>query len=301
MPADQRAQMPTRIPLTSPAALRADVETLATRFVPRDAAHSDNLRAAADFIAARLQKHTSAVSAQAFKAGGETYRNVIARFGPADGPLFVVGAHYDVAGPYPGADDNASGVAGLLALAERLVKSAPAMRVELVAFCLEEPPYFGSEFMGSQVYAQSLKKGGESVRGMMSLEMIGYFDDRKDSQQFPHAALKAIYPDTGNFIAVVGRLQETGLVQRVKAAMRAAADLQVHSLNAPASVTGVGLSDHASFWAAGFPAIMITDTAFFRNPNYHSAADTPGTLDYRRMAQVVDGVYAAIMDEAGAK
>lgn len=280
------------------ARLRADVLALAERFVPRDAARPDNLRAAADYIAAQFAAAGAPTERQAFRVRGETYANVIARFGPADAPRLVVGAHYDAAGPYPGADDNASGVAGLLELARRLHGAPLRRRVDLVAFCLEEPPFFGSDEMGSAVYARALKAAHAPVHAMLALEMIGYFSDRKDSQQFPDPALKALYPSEGNFIAVVGRAQETDLVRRLQAAMRAASPLAVHSLNAPASTPGVALSDHASFWAAGYPGVMITDTAFFRNPHYHTADDTPATLNYTRMAQVVAGVHAAILAEA---
>lgn len=282
----------------TPARLQADVRALAERFGPRDAAHADNLRAAADYVAAQLKAAGAAAERQEFRAGNATYSNVVTHFGPADAPRLVVGAHYDAAGPYPGADDNASGVAGLIELARRLRDTPLRLRIDLVAFCLEEPPFFGSDSMGSAVYARGLKQAGARVHGMIALEMIGYFTDAKDSQQFPDPALRALYPNEGNFIAVVGRAQETDFVRRLQAAMRAASPLAVHSLNAPASTPGVALSDHASFWAAGYPGVMITDTAFFRNPHYHTASDTPDTLDYKRMAQVVAGVEAAIRAEA---
>ena len=280
------------------ARLHTDVRALAERFVPRDAAHAENLRAAADYIAGQFAAAGATVERQAFRARGDTYVNVGARFGPADAPRLVVGAHYDAAGPYPGADDNASGVAGLLELARRLRGAPLRLRVDLVAFCLEEPPFFGSDEMGSVVYARALKAARTPVHAMLALEMIGYFSDRKDSQQFPDPAMKALYPNDGSFIAVVGRAQETDLVRRLQTAMRTATPLPVYSLNAPASTLGVALSDHASFWAEDFPGVMITDTAFFRNPHYHSANDTPDTLDYKRMAQVVAGIEAAIRAEA---
>ena len=280
------------------ARLQADVRALAERFVPRDAAHTDNLRAAADYIAAQFAAAGANPERQPFQARGAAYANVVAGFGPADAPRLVVGAHYDAAGPYPGADDNASGVAGLLELARRLRGTPLRLRVDLVAFCLEEPPFFGSDEMGSAVYAHALKAARTPVHGMIALEMIGYFSDRKHSQRYPHPSLEALYPNEGNFIAVVGRAQETEFVRRLQTAMRAASPLAVHALNAPASTPGVALSDHASFWAAGYPGAMITDTAFFRNPHYHTAEDTADTLDYTRMAQVVAGVHAAILAEA---
>lgn len=263
------------------------MHALAERFVPRDAAHPEKLAAAADYIAAQFTAAGATAERQAFRASGESYANVVARFGPVDAPRLVVGAHYDAAGPYPGADDNASGVAGLLEPARRLRGAPLRLRVDLVAFCLEEPPFFGNDEMGSVVYAHALRAARTPVHAMIALEMIGYFSDRKDSQEFPDPALKALYPNAGNFIAAVGRAQETDLVRRLQAAMRAASPLAVHSLNAPASTPGVARSDHASFWAAGYPGAMITDTALFRNPHYHTADATPATLDYTRMAQVV--------------
>jgi Zn-dependent M28 family amino/carboxypeptidase len=218
----------------------------------------------------------------------------------------VVGAHYDAAGPYPGADDNASGVAGLIELAHLLGtsvgtsvgKTALNTQVELVAFTLEEPPYFASSAMGSAVHAQSLRRQRVPVRAMLALEMIGYFSDAPGSQQFPLPCLKLLYPSTGNFITVAGKLGQGALVRRVKRAMRSASPLGVESISAPPSLLGISLSDHRNYWEAGYPAVMITDTAFYRNDNYHGATDTPDTLDYERMARVVQGVRAAVTDLA---
>jgi hypothetical protein len=129
---------------------------------------------------------------------------------------------------------------------------------------------------------------------MISLEMIGYFDGQPGSQAYPAPGLSLLYPTRGNFIAVVGRIQDWAATRRVKAAMRGASGLPVHSINAPALIPGVDFSDHSSYWDEGFTAVMITDTAFYRNPNYHQAGDTVDTLDYVRMAQVVQGIFAVI-------
>ncbi len=223
---------------------------------------------------------------------------MLAQFGPDTKERIVVGAHYDAAGPYPGADDNASGVAGLIELAHLLGKATLPLRVELVAFTLEEPPHFATFQMGSAVHAASLKKQGVSVRLMVSLEMIGYFSDASGSQGFPTPALKPFYPSAGNFITIVGKPSEGALVRRVKKAMQAASPLPVYSINAPQTVPGIDFSDHRNYWQAGYPAVMLTDTAFYRNKNYHTEQDTPETLDYRRMALVVEGIYAAVLAEA---
>lgn len=278
----------------NPARLEAHVRALAEDFVPRDENHPENLDRAAAYIGREFEQAGGAVEDQVFEIRGTPYRNVIARFGPDTKERIVVGAHYDAAGPYPGADDNASGVAGLIELAFLLGKGSLPLRVELVAYTLEEPPYFASPAMGSAIHAASLKKQGVKVRAMISLEMIGYFTDEPGSQELPAPFLKLFYPSTGNFIAVVGKLGQGSLVRKIKNAMKRASPLPVQSINAPTSLPGVDFSDHRNYWAAGYPAVMITDTAFFRNPNYHAPSDTPETLDYRRMGMVVEGVYGAV-------
>jgi Zn-dependent M28 family amino/carboxypeptidase len=286
----------SRVPGADPARLEAHVRALAEDFTPRDQSNPQNLDRAAAYVARELREAGGRVEDQPFEVHGTVYRNVIARFGPATRERIVVGAHYDAAGPYPGADDNASGVAGLIELGRLLGRADLRTQVELVAFTLEEPPYFASGAMGSAVHAASLKKAGVPVRAMIALEMIGCFLDEPGSQQFPLPALRLLYPSTGNFITVVGKLGHGGIVRRVKKGMRRASSLPVESITAPTSLPGVDLSDHRSYWAAGYEAVMITDTAFYRNTLYHTAEDRPETLDYRRMAMVVDGVFEAVRD-----
>lgn len=292
-----RAQ-PNSVRTVDPARLEAHVRKLSIELSPRDVGHLENLDAAAAYIAEQLRQTGAAVSEQPYRVEGNSYRNVIAHFGPDTSERIVVGAHYDAAGPLPGADDNASGVAGLLELARLFASQPPQMRVELVAFSTEEPPYFRSTGMGSSVHAQSLRMNNAKVRAMLSLEMIGYFSDAHGSQHFPVGLLGALYPSTGNFIAVVGRLSDGFLVRQVKSAMTGAAPLAVHSISAPSFVPGVDFSDQLNYWHAGYGAVMITDTAFYRNRNYHTAQDTAEKLDYKRMAMVVEGVYAAVMEIA---
>ena len=280
-----------------PARLEAHVRALCVTYAPRDGGHPENMERAALYLRGEFERAGAAVSEQPFEAGGRAYRNVVASFGPETRERVVVGAHYDAFGSMPGADDNASGVAGLLELARLLARTPPPARVELVAYALEEPPYFRSPHMGSRVHADSLAAAGARVRLMISLEMIGYFRDADGSQRYPSSLFGALYPTRGNFIAVVGRFGQGSAVRRVKRAMRAAAPLPVRSVNAPASVPGVDFSDHLNYWRHGFDAVMITDTAFYRNPNYHTPHDTPDTLDYPRMAQVVAGVHAAVLAE----
>lgn len=292
-----RAQ-PSSTRTVDPARLEAHVRKLSIEFSPRDVGHLENLDRAAAYISEQLKQTGAAVSEQAYRVENSSYRNIIARFGPDMSERIVVGAHYDSAGPLPGADDNASGVAGLIELGRLLASQPPQMRVELIAFSTEEPPYFRTTGMGSSVHAISLQKDNVKVRAMLSLEMIGYFSDAHGSQHFPVGLLGALYPSTGNFISVVGRVSDGLLVRQVKRAMSNAAPLPVHSINAPSFIPGVDFSDQLNYWEAGYGAVMITDTAFYRNRNYHTEHDTAEKLDYKRMAMVVEGVYAAVTEIA---
>ncbi len=279
-----------------PKRLREQVIKLAEELGPRDVGHPSNMDRVANYILGHFKLFSDNVHKQPYPVDGITFCNISASFGPDSNERIVVGAHYDVAGPYPGADDNASGVAGLLELARLLKDENLPMKVELVSYPCEEPPYFYTRKMGSFVHAKSLKDQGVKVRSMLALEMIGYFTDEEGSQSYPLFLLRPFYPSVGNYIAVVGKLFQRKLVRTIRQAMDTATPLPVESLNAPRLLPGVSLSDHLNYWWAGYPAAMITDTAFYRNPNYHTAYDTPDTLDYQRMAQVVNGVKAAILE-----
>lgn len=290
-----RAQ-PSAVRTVDSARLEAHVRKLAVDLSPRDITHLENLDRAAAYIAGELTQAGGSVTEQGYRVENRSFRNVIARFGPDTPERIVVGAHYDACGPLPGADDNASGVAGLIELARLLGAQPPSLRIDLVAFSTEEPPYYGTTGMGSSVHAQSLRKENVSVRAMLSLEMIGYFSDARGSQQFPGGLLSLFYPSTGNFIGVVGRVSDGLLARRVKSAMSGAAPLPVYSISAPSVIPGIDFSDQLNYWHAGYNGVMITDTAFYRNLNYHTAQDTPEKLDYKRMAMVVEGVYAAVIE-----
>lgn len=263
---------------------------------PRDHTNLEGLGRVADYIASQLEQRGGRVERQPYPAGGQTYQNVVARFGPGAGPRVVVGAHYDTAGPLPGADDNASGVAALIELATHLGQAPPSLAVELVAYCLEEPPYFRTPFMGSAVHARSLADKNTEVVAMFSLEMLGYYDDAPGSQTYPLDLMRVFYPDTANFITVVSTYGQGGLGGRIKRAMKAGTSLDVVSITAPRMLTGVDFSDHANYWLKGFPAVMITDTSFYRNPHYHTHNDTLDTLDLARMARATEGVLNAVVD-----
>lgn len=193
----------------------------------------------------------------------------------------IVGAHYDVCGEQPGADDNASAVAGLLEIA-RFAKRHEAelpYRVDFVAYALEEPPFFGTTKMGSYVHAKYLYENDIKVRGMICLEMIGFFTDRKKSQRYPLPFMGLFYPGTGNFIGVVSNYGSSSFAKQVSRHLKATA-VNVETLKTPSILTGVDFSDHRNYWKFGYSAVMITDTAFYRNPNYHEPSDTMETLDY---------------------
>lgn len=211
-----------------------------------------------------------------------------------------MGAHYDVAGDQPGADDNASGIAGVLEIARLLHELSPSLkhRVDLVAYTLEEPPFFATDSMGSAIHANSLKEKQVPIHYMISLEMIGYFSQEKNSQQYPTFVLKLFYPTQGDFITLVGKLSfsDWKLIRLFKQKMSQVMEIDVFSINAPQMVTGTDFSDHRNFWNRGIPAVMITDTAFYRNSHYHQASDTMDTLDFERMSEVIRGVYWVLVN-----
>lgn len=269
--------------------LEADVRRLCRE--PRSAG-TPGLEAAFAFVEASLRATGGRVASQPYEAGGLKVRNVIARFGPARGPRVVVGAHVDAWGPHPGADDNASGVAGLLELARRLGAAPPSGPVELVAYTLEEPPFFRSPDMGSVRHAEALKEAGVAVKAMLCLDMIGVFSEAPGSQAWPPEVPKG--RDRADFIALTARPEDRPLVEAVARAMRGASPLPVETVLASRRVKGVDWSDHHPYWDRGWTALMVSDTAFLRFADYHTERDTPDRLDYRRMGQVVVGVEAAV-------
>ncbi len=277
-----------------PATLAGHVEFLASLDPPRSFDHPASLDRAAAYIADELAQAGWTTREQPFEVRGNTYRNIVARRGPVDAPRVVVGAHYDVHGDLPGADDNASGVAVLIELARALRDYEPGMGLELVAYTLEEQPAFSLGAMGSAHHAEELLAAGVEVRAMLALEMLGYFRDLPGTQRFPVPGLGWWYPTTGNFVGLIGRWQDRPLMQQVQAAMRAAGEVPVHYLASPLDFPGLDNSDHRNYWPHGWPAAMVTDTAYYRNPNYHTRFDIPGTLDYQRMAALVPALAAAV-------
>ena len=275
-------------------ALRSHVAKLSNDLYPRNHTNATNLNLAADYIKSEFSKTGGDVSEQTFSVNGAVYRNVILRLGPTEGDLVVVGAHYDAAYQTHGADDNASGVAGLIELAKMTANDKPDFPVEFVAYSLEEPPYFATFGMGSYVHAKSLHDSGTRIRLMVCLEMIGYYTDEPDSQNFPLILGRLLYPSRGNFIAVVGDFTNVATVRRIKSSMATVDGIETYSLNAPTFAPGVALSDQRNYWNFGYDAIMITDTAFYRDSVYHTVGDTADRLNYGKMALVVEAVHRGI-------
>lgn len=286
-------------PLDIPRPSMSDaVQKLSVEFYPRDVHHPENLSRTAEWVAAQFRNAGGEVDMQAYDAFGTSFQNVSCFFdGPGEARV-VVGAHYDAYQGTPGADDNASGVAGLVEMAYMLGTMQLKSDVELVAYCTEEPPYFGTQAMGSFAHARSLHEAGIEVLGMISLEMIGFFTDEAESQQYPVPALAYLYPSEGDFIAVVSRLDQRTLTGKVKRSMKQIEELPVYSFVGPVSLNGIDFSDHRNYWKFDMPAVMVTNTAFFRNEHYHESGDTADRLDYDRMQQVVDAVILAVLDLA---
>ena len=280
--------------VADPARLRADVEMLSITFHPRDWQSLENLDRCADYIADELRKAGADVEFQEYEALGKPYRNVIGRLGAGNGRKIIIGAHYDSYDDSPGADDNASAVAGMLELARMLGANPPDLEVEFVAYTLEEPPFFRSAMMGSAIHAASVEDEKDRIMGVIVFEMIGYFSDEPGSQGYPHPLMRMFYPGTGNFITVVSRWDQGAWIKSVKQGMKGATPLPVYSFRAPERLPGVDYSDHRSYWPHGIPSLMITNTAFHRNHAYHTTEDTADRLDYERMGWVVVGVYETI-------
>ena len=283
--------------------LRGDVTWLAQEIGERNLLYRPRqLAQAADRIEAELTAAGYQPKRQEYRVAGSPSWNLEVEVpGTARaGEIVIVGAHYDSAPGTPGANDNASGVAAMLALARRYSGRAIGRTLRFVAFANEEPPYFQTDEMGSRVYARRCRQRGEKVVAMLSLETIGYYDDAPGSQHYP-PPLGSLYPSEGNFIGFVGTTHSADLVQRAVALFRRHEPFPCEGCALPEAVPGVGFSDQWSFWQEGYPAIMVTDTAMYRYPYYHEAQDTVDKIDFERLARVVRGldqVVAALVDPA---
>ncbi|PWB57837.1 MAG: aminopeptidase [Nitrosomonadales bacterium] len=276
--------------------MRAHVSRLALDIGERHVFRPEALHAAADYIRSEWAAQGYQINSQNYQAFDVTSENLeVCRTGKTHpGEIILVGAHYDTITGSPGADDNASGIAALLELSRLFAAIETARTLRFVAFVNEEPPFFFWGQMGSRVYAEAAKARGENIRLMISLEMLGSYSDKPGSQGYP-PLLRHFYPDRANFIAMVSNRASRKELQRLAAAFKAHSDFPVETLATFEFVPGVAWSDHLSFWRQGYPAIMVTDTAFYRNAAYHSADDTPAKLNYPAMGEVVEGLFHALM------
>jgi Zn-dependent M28 family amino/carboxypeptidase len=253
------------------------------------------LNKTADFIKNVFIKYSDSVSFQEYSVQWETYKNVICTFGPRNAKRIIIGAHYDACDHKPGADDNASGVVGLLELARLLKDQKLNYRIDLVAYSLEEPPFFRTVHMGSYIHSKSLFDKKVNVYGMISLEMIGYYKKEKHTQEYPIPAMSALFGTRGNYIALIKKLGAGSFARKFCLKFKTASTIKSVQLSAPPSLEGIDFSDHFNYWDRGYSALMITDTSFYRNRNYHRETDTMDTLDFGMMGKVIDGVFSALV------
>jgi Zn-dependent M28 family amino/carboxypeptidase len=286
--------------------LRANVQKLAAEIGERNMWHYTQLNTAADFIEDSFSRAGLRTRRDSYEVRGQLCHNIEAEI-PGNNPeIVVIGAHYDSVFGSPGANDNGTGAGAVLALAKRFARETeqspqqrtPNKTLRFVAFVNEEPPYFLSGEMGSQVYARRCKERGDKISAMISLETIGYFSDAPNSQTYPSPGLGLFYPKIGNFIGFVSNVKSRSLLRRVITLFRKNAKIPSEGASLPAFVPGVSWSDQWSFWQQGYPAIMVTDTAPFRYPYYHSSNDTPDKLDYDRFTLVVSGMGKVIQELA---
>jgi len=274
--------------------MRHDMAMITKTAEYRNYEHMDQLNEIALYIFNVFAEHADTTYYQTYLIGNRTYRNVIGSFGTQFDERIIVGAHYDVCGEQEGADDNASGVVGLLEIARQLKSGTLNKRIDLVAFTLEEPPFFRTDYMGSFIHAQSLAKDSVNVKGMVCLEMIGYFDDAKKTQRYPIGALKLFYGSRGNYITLVNKFGPGSFARSFTRTFRKKTQVKAKQFKGPKSLPGIDFSDHMNYWHFGYSAVMVTDTAFYRNGNYHGKGDTMEKLDFQRMAKVVDAVLVSL-------
>lgn len=275
------------------------VEMLAGKIGERNLENYEQLEAAAAYLENELENMGWTVKRQSFKVLGKSVRNIEVELEGKKHPdeIVVIGGHYDSValhhGTSPGANDNGTGAAAVVSLASRFVDKTPDKTVRFVLFVNEEPPYFQTANMGSRQYAKRCRERKENIIAMLSLETIGYYSDRKGSQKYP-APFNMFYPDTGNFVGFVGNSGSSRLVKQVVSAFRKTTKFPSEGIAAPEWLEGIGWSDQESFWKYGYQGVMVTDTAPFRYPHYHSTQDTPDKVDYDRTARVVQGICRVV-------
>jgi hypothetical protein len=280
------------------AELAADVKTLAGDIGERNLRRSAQLNATAEFIEESLSRAGFAPRRESYELRGQTCHNIEVEIRGTRPEILLVGAHYDSVLGCPGANDNGSGVAALLALARRFAGKPTGKTLRFVAFVNEELPFFQTAEMGSFVYAKRCQEKADPITAMISLETIGYFSDEPGSQKYPAPGFGLLYPSKGNFIGFASDTRSRALLRATVAAFRKTEKLPCEGASLPAAIPGIGWSDQWSFWQCGYPAVMVTDTAPFRYPHYHEPTDTPDKLDYDRFALVVSGMEKTIAELA---
>lgn len=287
--------------------LRHHVEVLAGLIGMRHDSRPSTLDAAVSHITRSFEEMKQAVQIESYPTPRVEAKNLVVEWPGTRWPeqIIILGAHYDTVESTPGADDNASAVAVMLETARLLRDQRFKRTIRFVAFANEEPPHFTTSTMGSRVYAEACRERGDRIAGMVCLEMVGYFSDAPGSQEYPEevpSMLRRMLPDVGNFIAGVGDLRSAGMVHRFNRAFKRQASTRLISLPLPPKLAaGMWLSDHGPFWDNGYKALMLTDTSWFRNPNYHMPTDTPDTLDYAAMVDLTCGVSAGVAALAGGR
>ncbi|MFI4859963.1 MAG: M20/M25/M40 family metallo-hydrolase [Phycisphaerales bacterium JB063] len=279
--------------------LRGHVEKLAGEIGIRHDSIPETISATVDYIRDVFNQLGQVVSVETYATPAGEAKNLVVEWPgttKAD-QIVIVGAHYDTVRRTPGADDNASAVAMMLEVCQALAGCHFARTVRFVAFANEEPPHFGTPTMGSQVYADRCKERGDAIHTMICLEMVGFYSTAPNSQEYPDelpAMLRPMLPSTGDFIAFVADLATHRQLGTFKRAFKRRTRFPVVAAPLPKAREILWVSDHGPFWDHGYPAIMVTDTSWFRNPHYHAPTDRPETLDYERMARVAEGVIAGV-------
>lgn len=287
--------MRTNIDPTLVANLSRHVDCLAGLIGPRHLGKPAAFAAAAAYVERELADAGYEVTRQTYLARGQEVSNLVAELPghQRKDEIVIFGAHYDTVETTPGADDNASGVAVMIETARLMRHMRPARTIRFIGFACEEPPHYYTGEMGSQVYARQCRTRGERIRGMLCLEMVGYYNTEPASQQILPAIPRLMQwalPKRGDFLAAVSNLRSWRLLRRFRQGFKRAVRFPLFSIALPETIAEIRFSDNSSFWDQGYPALMLTDTSFLRNPHYHLSSDTPDTLDYERMAQVTTGV-----------
>ncbi len=274
--------------------LKNDLRKITKTENSRNYLNTETLNFVADYIFEELAKCCLQVYFQTFIVNETEYKNVIGSLGVDNSERIIIGAHYDVAGEGEGADDNASGVAGILELARLLSTDTLKYRIDFVAYTLEEPPFFSTENMGSYVHAKELFENNINVKGMICLDMIGYYDDEPKSQKYPLGIFRLFYGNKGNFISVIQKFNNGSFGRQFNRTMKKNKLINTIFFRGPSFIRGVDFSDHRNYWKFGYDAVFITNTGFYRNPNYHRITDKKETLDIERMALVIEQLYYTI-------